>query len=163
MTPIPEDTLRAVYRREQPYRYHWPASYEEGMGDPIISRIVELLARHQVPAFGRRHADRARIGLGQGRQASLEQVKAQHCLCPSVFTDEDCRRIKAQANVICWRESQAQQYQPAPLSNKDRAAGERLDCKVCNGTGIAPDHYILPIVPGKTYPACEHCNGTGHE
>lgn len=68
MTPpkIPDDTLRATYAREQPYRHHWPESYEVGMSDPLISRIVELLARHAVPAWGRRHADRARIGLGQG-------------------------------------------------------------------------------------------------
>ncbi len=64
LPPIPDDVLRNTYKREQPYRHHWPESYEAGMADPIISRIVELLARHAVPAWGRRHADRARVGLG---------------------------------------------------------------------------------------------------
>ncbi len=63
MKPIPESTLRATYAREQPQRRGWPADYAEGMADPIIARIVDMLARRQVPAFGRARADRARIGL----------------------------------------------------------------------------------------------------
>lgn len=54
----PDATLRSTYAREQPYRHHWPKSYEKGMADPIIARVVDMLARRQVTAFGRRRADR---------------------------------------------------------------------------------------------------------
>ena len=64
-TDIPEAVLRATYTREQPYRLHWPQDYAAGMADPIIAAIVRTLARH-VPTYGRRSAERARIGLGGG-------------------------------------------------------------------------------------------------
>lgn len=58
MNEIPRATLEAVYKREQPARRNWPVSFEEGMRDPIISRIVEMLARHQIPAYKRTQAPR---------------------------------------------------------------------------------------------------------
>lgn len=66
LPPIPEATLRATYTREQPHRHDWPQLYEQGMRDPIIARIVDMLARRQVPAFGRRRADRVGVRLKPG-------------------------------------------------------------------------------------------------
>lgn len=60
---IPEATLRATYAREQPHRHQWPKDYETGMRDPIIARIVDMMSRRQVPAFGRRKAGRGGIKL----------------------------------------------------------------------------------------------------
>lgn len=60
---IPESTLRATYTREQPHRHDWPQLYEVGMQNPIIARIVDMLARRQVPSFGRRRADRYGVKL----------------------------------------------------------------------------------------------------
>lgn len=59
----PEATLRATYTREQPYRHHWPKDYAQGMADPIIARVVDMMARRQVTAFGRRRADRVNAGV----------------------------------------------------------------------------------------------------
>lgn len=60
MKPIPTDTLRAIHAREWKAR-RWPESFEACAADPIISRVMDILARH-VPAYSRRDADRARIG-----------------------------------------------------------------------------------------------------
>lgn len=87
-TPIPEDTLRATFNRERPYRPHWPEHWEVARRDPLIMTTLDILARH-VPAYGRRRADRARIGLGQApaqpvtdpRQHAL--VPTEPCACPS--------------------------------------------------------------------------------
>ena len=74
---IPDSTLRAVYTRELPYRPDWPKNYSEAIADPVIAAILRTLARH-VPTYGRRHADRARIGLGQA--PALADTQA--CACP---------------------------------------------------------------------------------
>lgn len=60
MNPIPTDTLRAVHAREWKAR-RWPESFDACAADPVISRIMDVLARH-VPAYSRRDVDRARIG-----------------------------------------------------------------------------------------------------
>lgn len=55
-----DDTLRAAFARERPYRPHWPERFEDAIADPIVARVLDILARH-VPAYGRRHAARARV------------------------------------------------------------------------------------------------------
>lgn len=115
MTTLPDDTLRATYAREQPYRIDWPTDYQRGMADPIISRIVEMLARHSVPAYRRQDAPRWGAMLGSP---------------------------------------------PArPLSGKDRAAGERDGCELCDGNGTI--HVRTPTI--KYSILCHHCNGTGRK
>ena len=68
-----DEQLRATFIRERQYRPHWPEKYEDAMADPVTSRIVAMLCAHAVPAFGRRKADRAKIGLDQKRLASGEK------------------------------------------------------------------------------------------
>lgn len=63
LDPIPDATLRATYTREQPYRHDWPRLFEDGMRDPVIRRLVELITRRQVSSFGRRRADRQGVKL----------------------------------------------------------------------------------------------------
>lgn len=64
MTTTPTDQqLRDIYRREQPHRVDWPRLYEDGMRDPVIRRLVDMLTRRQVPAFGRRKAPRGGLTL----------------------------------------------------------------------------------------------------
>lgn len=63
LPPIPEATLRATYAREQPHRHDWPQRYEDGMRDPVIARLVDMITRRQVPTFGRRRADRGGVRL----------------------------------------------------------------------------------------------------
>jgi hypothetical protein len=81
---IPDSTLRAVYTRELPYRPDWPKNYSEAIADPVIAAILRTLARH-VPTYGRRHADRARIGLAvTATLAVAPQAPAapNACACP---------------------------------------------------------------------------------
>lgn len=63
LPPIPESTLRATYTRAQPYYRDWPVAYEQGMANAVIAAIVDMLARRQVPSFGRRRADRQGVKL----------------------------------------------------------------------------------------------------
>lgn len=64
MTTTPTDQqLRDTYRREQPHRIDWPKDYAQGMADPIIARLVDMLTRRQIPAFGRRKAPRGGLTL----------------------------------------------------------------------------------------------------
>jgi hypothetical protein len=61
-TSVPRDVMQRTYKREAPYRHHWPKTFEAAMLDPVVSRILVLLSRH-VPAFGRRHVERSQLGL----------------------------------------------------------------------------------------------------
>ncbi|TXH59251.1 MAG: hypothetical protein E6Q97_00230 [Desulfurellales bacterium] len=74
---ISDSTLRATYTRELPYRPDWPKNYSEAISDPVIAAILRTLARH-VPTYGRRSADRARIGIGQAPAPADPQA----CACP---------------------------------------------------------------------------------
>lgn len=71
-TPIPESTLRAVYIRELPHRPHWPCDFEAAMQDATTRAVIELIARHDVPAFGRRRAERYKVGVLTGRRLQPE-------------------------------------------------------------------------------------------
>lgn len=73
MIKCTDQQLRDTYKRESAHRPHWPDTFEAAMADPVISRIVAMLCAHQVPAFGRRKAERAKIGLDQKRLASGEK------------------------------------------------------------------------------------------
>lgn len=119
MTTLPDDTLRATYAREQPYRIDWPTDYRRGMADPIISRIVEMLARHSVPAYRRQDSPRWGALPGSTPAPALTRL----------------------------------------MSGKDRAAGERDDCDLCDGIGTI--HARTPT--GVFSIPCHHCNGTGRK
>ena len=56
------DDRRAAYVREAPYRPSWPKTFAEADADPIISRILDILAR-KVPALTRKRADRGLVGI----------------------------------------------------------------------------------------------------
>ena len=45
-----EETLRRIFARE--WRHSWPASFEDAMQNPIVSRLLDLYARHS-PAINR--------------------------------------------------------------------------------------------------------------
>lgn len=70
MKPIPTDTLRAVHAREWQAR-RWPESFDAASADPIIARVMDILARH-VPAYSRRDVDRARIGWNDPHRVTLD-------------------------------------------------------------------------------------------
>lgn len=84
-TTTPEATLRATYTREQPYRHHWPKDYETGMADPIIARVVDMLARRQVTAFGRRKADR----WAPGRALAPGEIDRKRAASGDIDRDDD--------------------------------------------------------------------------
>ena len=133
-TDIPDATLRATYTREQPHRLHWPLTYEQGMADPVIAAIVRTLARH-VPTYGRRSAERARIGLGGGPIKGPIQPELTACescggsgwwttyegqpgevpRCVSVPCPKGCAPAGPLANAPA----------PTPIDNKRRASGEK--------------------------------------
>lgn len=50
-TPAPhprpsDEKLRAVYASEAPHRPHWPRTFDAAMRDPLVSRVVMILAQH---------------------------------------------------------------------------------------------------------------------
>lgn len=60
MTPpkIPEETLRATFQRRRFAYRDWPESFADAMADPIIRRLIEILARQDVAAIARKKAPR---------------------------------------------------------------------------------------------------------
>lgn len=128
-TPIPADILRAIYQQEQPHRVDWPREYAVGMSDPLISRIVEMLARHRVPAYRRQDADRFRAGVWSTSPGG----RGAHRADPSPIID-----------------------------GKSAAAGERLECPACGGSGMVTGAYTGGSFDGSTVQnVCFECNGTG--
>lgn len=120
LTPIPTDILRAIYQQEQPHRIDWPREYALGMADPLISRIVEMLARHRVPAYRRQDAERFRAGVWATSPGGRGGSRAE----------------------------------PSPvIDGKMAAAGERLECDSCDGTGYWPSVGYTTL--------CPKCLGTG--
>lgn len=135
---LPDEVLHATFDRERPYRPHWPERWEVAKADPLILATLDILARH-VPAYGRRRADRAQIGLGRAtahaqpaavsRQQAL--VPTEPCACPTQCVAQasgwpvpkgmHCRMARPQAPrpPIIKR-------QPG-LDLKSRAAGEKED------------------------------------
>lgn len=138
VAPLPDDVLRDTFARERPYRPHWPERWDVAKRDPLIVATLDILARH-VPAYGRRRAERAQIGLGQvtahaqpvadPRQQAL--VPTESCACPSQCVAQvsgwpvpkgmHCRMVHPQAPrpPIVKR-------QPG-IDFKSRAAGEKPD------------------------------------
>jgi hypothetical protein len=76
LPPIPETTLRATYARSQPYYRDWPTDYAQGMSNPVIAAIVDMLARRQVPSFGRRRADRQGVKLRALALGEIDRKRA---------------------------------------------------------------------------------------
>jgi hypothetical protein len=56
---ITEDQLRAAFKRERPYRQHWPETFEAAIVDPLIYHALLAFARANIPTFARRAAPRA--------------------------------------------------------------------------------------------------------
>lgn len=138
-TDIPEATLRATYTREQPYRLHWPQDYAQGMADPAIAAIVRTLARH-VPTYGRRSAERARIGLGGAPikgPIQPELVACESCGGSGWWTTyegqpgEVPRRVSVPCPKGCAPDPAAtmglatDKAQHVVIDNKRRASGEK--------------------------------------
>ena len=136
-TDIPDATLRATYTREQPHRLHWPKDYAQGMADPAIAAIVRTLARH-VPTFGRRSAERARIGLGGAPikgPIQPELVACQSCGGSGWWTTYEGQpgEVPRRVSVPCPKgcapanppTAPLASDRPAPIDNKRRASGEK--------------------------------------
>ena len=70
----PIDALRAAFERQRPYHPTWPATFEAAMQDPVISRLIDIYARH-VPAYSRKSADRLRIGWNGPVRVESKQIK----------------------------------------------------------------------------------------
>jgi len=68
------ESMRRVYAREREHRPHWPATFEDAMKDPLVSRIIETMALH-VPAVTRRRADRWRIGVNGRRELIAPELE----------------------------------------------------------------------------------------
>lgn len=76
MTPpkIPEETLRATFERRRFAYRNWPESFSDAMADPIIRRLIEILARQDVAAIARKKAPRFQLrGLSGKDRAAGER------------------------------------------------------------------------------------------
>jgi len=132
MKPIPESTLRAVYTREQPYRLHWPRDYETGMANPAIAGIVRTIALH-VPAWGRRHANRARIDWKQPELEAGDQCACTLGTCDGLAVRQPPGVKCRQGHTLGMLGGAAHPVHPRPpilkrqpgIDFKSRAAGER--------------------------------------
>lgn len=58
---IPAAVMLAAYKREQPYRHHWPRDPSQGLADPGIVAVLRTLITH-VPAYTRRQLDADKAG-----------------------------------------------------------------------------------------------------
>lgn len=102
---IPDELLRSTWARERPYRPHWPATFDECAADPLISRVLDLLAR-KVPTYSRRSVDR--LGVLPMRPRELE-------------ADDVLEAERLARNVVHVPRS------PPMLDRKRLASGERED------------------------------------
>lgn len=158
MTIIPTDILRAIYTQEQPHRIDWPKSYAEGMADPIISRVVEMLARVRVPAYRRQDSDRCRPGVwstsppgrkGDRQEPGIALQSPYFCDCAGackgyLLADRSCKGLPREQTTI---------------DRKSAAAGERQECVACDGSGSIELDDAQNMSMKVT---CPHCDGTGH-
>lgn len=105
-----EKHLRAAFARERPYRPHWPDTYESAAADPIILRVLDMLARHVEPPHQRRRW--AFEGVQQSLQAPPEAPPPMPPEWGPARPALDGMRVPDSMR------------RPA-LDNKSRAAGER--------------------------------------
>lgn len=106
---ISERERRESYKREAPYRPHWPATFEEADAHPYYHALLISFAR-SIPAFSRRRADVKRDSVGM----------------PQAPLDVDLSDAGAPADAFV---PVGPRHGPLPLSEdrKRLASGERDD------------------------------------
>lgn len=107
--PPPEADCRAIFDRERSKHRDWPATFEQAMRDPLLSRIIMLAAKHRATA----PAPRQRPASAP-RQYSMQDTGAE----PATPLSRPAARPMV--------EEPARRRRP-PLDFKSLAAGERED------------------------------------